>query len=90
MEPSPETLSRIKNMTIIQSALPYLSEELDAQSHSIDVRAYTEIEHHTLTPELAYQYWLEKHSIKRIKSRLNQKVKLGQTAGLELEGATNA
>lgn len=61
--------------------LPYLAEEIDKMQRAVEVKVDQHIKAATLTPELAYNYWLEKHSYTTLLKRFETKAKVAAAQG---------
>lgn len=61
--------------------LPYLQEEIVKMQSAVENKVAQHIKDGTLTPELAYNFWLERHSYTTLFSRFETKARLAAAQG---------
>lgn len=61
--------------------LPYLKEEIDKLLANLDMRVKQKLSDGTLTPEEAYNFWLEKASYDTLYKRFDTKARVAASQG---------
>lgn len=61
--------------------LPYLQEEIVKMQTAVESKVAQHIKEGTLTPELAYNYWMERHSYTTLFGRFETKARLAAAQG---------
>lgn len=82
----PEDLTKVRDGAIIANFLPYIEKELETIETGIRSKAYIMLGDGSMTPEAAMYFWMELYTVHRLRKRFQQHVKVGQSAGVQLEG----
>lgn len=61
--------------------LPYLEEEINKMRDTVEAKVAKHIREGTLTPELAYNYWMERHSYTTLLGRFATKARVAAAQG---------
>ena len=83
--PTPSDLSSVVNGARIANTLPYINAEIDAMKRTLMTRMFAKIRQGVLTPEAAYEGWMELFSYERLTKRFEKTVQAGVNAGRKLE-----
>ena len=79
-----EALRKVETGKASASALYVITDTLEAQEHAIDVKVFRVISGGTpLDNQYAVQAWLEKHSIHKLRTSLEKKIRAGQKGEID-------
>lgn len=91
MVPFPETLGNdnpdVEQMASFQDGarlagvMPYLEAELESMERVVENRVYSALDAKTLTPEAALLAWIEKSSIRRLRTRMKVRTNVTIASG---------
>lgn len=85
-----DMLTKLKAGAMASDALPLITEMLDGLDKAVSRRVYTRISSGDgLPPEMAVEAWLERYAYHRLRTRLTQATKVGQSASGDLEPLLN-
>lgn len=83
----PQTATLAPNIDeVVQGArllnfLPYLEDEIQKMRDIVEAKVAKHIAQGTLTPELAYNFWLERHSYTTLLGRFATKARMAAAQG---------
>ena len=84
-----EDMAAAKDLSHLIGVLPHLEYEINRMNVALDNRIFTLLEHSELTPELALQAWMEKNANRKLLSRFNQRIQIGQSSGERVKNILN-
>lgn len=76
-----EALSAIRTGAEIQSFKPYMDNEISGMQKSVVSFVLAAVNSGTLTPEVALTKWVEYVSYLKLQQKLEQRIRIGQSAG---------
>lgn len=71
-------IAAVRDIAVLDQMYPYVQSTVNEMERALENRIMTELAEGTLTPEKALQAWIEKVSYRKILSRFNTRLRVGQ------------
>lgn len=75
--PTPEELKLVSDGAAYALVLPQITEDIGRMIKAVQNQVFTAILHKNLTPEMAYQAWMEVYSHNKLLKSMETRVKVG-------------
>lgn len=82
---TPEELSLIRTGAEIQQFKPYLDNEILTMQKAVVSSVLAAVNNGNLTAEMALSKWMEYIAYQKLTQKFNQRIAIGQTAGVKLD-----
>lgn len=87
---NPKALGDVRNVAFLREVMPVLDAKVEEMVKALENRVYMDLQQGILTPERALEAWIEKLSYRKLISKLDQSLKMGQYQGEKLASELEA